>query len=482
MKSNNEKWNLQNTYLTLPDCFYEKIKPTLVQNPKIIYFNKNLAKKINLEFLNHNPSLIASYFSGNKLPENSEPIAQAYAGHQFGHFTMLGDGRAILLGEQKDLNNKLYDIQLKGSGKTSFSRNGDGRATLSSMLREYIISESMHYLNIPTSRGLAVLETGEKVYRESVNNGGILTRIASSHIRVGTFEYGRHFCKKEEFQKFIHYVIDRHYPEISNNESPYLELLKIIMKKQIDLIIGWIRIGFIHGVMNTDNMSITGETIDYGPCAFMNSYNPKTVFSSIDKNSRYAFGNQHKIAYWNLSLLAGTILPFIENNKDKAIELAQNILNQFPIEYSYKWYQMMYEKLGIINPIEEDKLLINKLLKLMEFYKADYTNTFAALTFKKSCKDSLFKSNEFSLWKKQWIKRIQNEKNSYKIMRKNNPIYIPRNHLVESALMNAENGNKQEFDKLLSLMSQTYNYSAKHDEFQTIPKGFDKTYKTFCGT
>jgi len=197
MESNNGKWNLQNTYLTLPDCFYEKIKPTLVQNPKIIYFNKNLAKKINLEFLNYNPSLIASYLSGNKLPENSEPIAQAYAGHQFGHFTMLGDGRAILLGEQKDLNNKLYDIQLKGSGKTSFSRNGDGRATLSSMLREYIISESMHYLNIPTSRGLAVLETGENVYRESVNNGGILTRIASSHIRVGTFEYGRHFCKKE---------------------------------------------------------------------------------------------------------------------------------------------------------------------------------------------------------------------------------------------------------------------------------------------
>ena len=230
MSSNNEKWNLQNSYSSLPDCFYQRIKPTLVQNPKLIYFNRSLAEKLKLEFLNYDLSLITNYFSGNVLPENSKPIAQAYAGHQFGHFTMLGDGRAILLGEQRDLNNKLYDIQLKGSGKTSFSRGGDGRATLSSMLREYIISESMHCLKIPTSRSLAVIDTGEEVYRESINSGGILTRIASSHIRFGTFEYGKHFCSEEDFKKFINYVIDRHYPEISNSESPYLELLKLIMK------------------------------------------------------------------------------------------------------------------------------------------------------------------------------------------------------------------------------------------------------------
>jgi len=396
MNSNKHKWRLENTYSSLPNCFYQETKPALVKNPKIIYFNENLAKKLNLDFLNNNISLITNYFSGNKLPENSKPIAQAYAGHQFGHFTMLGDGRAILIGEQKDLNNNLYDIQLKGSGKTSYSRSGDGRATLSSMLREYIISESMHYLGIPTTRSLAVIDTGEKVYRESINNGGILTRIASSHIRVGTFEYGSHFCSFKDFKDFVNYVINRHYPKILDKESPYLELLKIIMEKQIDLIINWSRVGFIHGVMNTDNTSISGETIDYGPCAFINTYNPKTVFSSIDRHSRYAFGNQHKIIYWNLNIFAGTILPLISNDKNIAVQLVQETLNQFPLIYAKKWSKMMYAKIGITNPIEEDKVLIKELLTLMEFYKADYTNTFATLTLNKQYKNSLFTSKEFN--------------------------------------------------------------------------------------
>ena len=482
MKSKNKKWSIHNSYLELPDCFYEKIKPSFVQNPKLIYFNNNLAKQLNLEFLNHDISLITNYLSGNELPDNSEPIAQAYAGHQFGHFTMLGDGRAILLGEQKDINNKLCDIQLKGAGKTRFSRAGDGRATLSSMMREYLMSESMHYLKIPTTRSLAVVDTGEKVYRETANNGGVLTRISSSHIRVGTFEYAKHFCSKEDFQKFINYVINRHYPKILNKESPYIELLKIVMQKQIDLVIDWIRVGFIHGVMNTDNMSITGETIDYGPCAFLNTYDPKTVFSSIDRNGRYAFGNQHKIAYWNLSVFAGTILPFIESDENKAIDLAQNILDQFPIEYSNKWHKMMYNKLGIVNSTKEDEELVSNLLTLMESYKADYTNTFAALTMDVLYKDPLFTSNEFKNWKKKWKERTKNNENSSKIMKMNNPIYIPRNHLVESALKNAINGDKKEFEKLLDIMSNTYNYDAKHDGFQTIPTGFDESYKTFCGT
>ena len=482
MKSKNKKWEIHNSYLELPDCFYKKIKPSLVQSPQLIYFNNKLAKKLNLEFLNHDISLSTNYLSGNELPDNSQPISQAYAGHQFGHFTMLGDGRAILLGEQKDINNKLCDIQLKGSGKTPFSREGDGRATLSSMMREYLMSESMHYLKIPTTRSLAVVDTGEKVYRESVNNGGILTRIASSHIRFGTFEYAKHFCSKEDFQKFINYVINRHYPEILNKESPYIELLKIVMKKQIDLVIDWIRVGFIHGVMNTDNMSIAGETIDYGPCAFLNTYDPKTVFSSIDRNGRYAFGNQHKIAYWNLSVFAGTILPFIESDENKAIDLAQNILDQFPIEYSNKWHQMMYNKLGIVNSKKEDEALVSNLLTLMETHKADYTNTFAALTMDIPYKDSLFASNEFKNWKKQWKERTKNNENSLKIMKMNNPIYIPRNHLVESALKNAINGDTKEFQKLLDIMSNTYNYDSKHDEFQTTPNGFDESYKTFCGT
>ena len=482
MHTNNNNWNLQNTYSNLPDCFYQKVKPTFVKNPKTICFNKNLAKILNLEFLNNDLSLIANYFSGNQIPENSKPLAQAYAGHQFGHFTMLGDGRAVLLGEQKDINGNIYDIQLKGSGKTYFSRRGDGRATLSSMLREYIISESMHYLKIPTSRSLAVIDSGEKIYRESVSNGGILTRVASSHIRVGTFEYGKHFCSKEDFNFFINYVINRHCPKILNDEFPYLGLLKFVMQKQIDLIINWVRVGFIHGVMNTDNMAISGETIDYGPCAFINTYDPLTVFSSIDRNGRYAFGNQHKIAYWNLTVFAGAILPFIDNDKDMAIQLAQNVLNQFHIEYSKKWNQMMCKKIGIENPIEEDKLLVKKLLSLMELYKADYTNTFAALTLHKNPKNSLFISNDFQDWKKEWYKRINNEKNSNVLMQNNNPIYIPRNHLVELALKNAINRDKKEFDKLLNLMSQTYNYSLEHDKLQTVPEGFDESYKTYCGT
>ncbi len=482
MKSKNKKLNLQNSYLELPDCFYEKVKPTLVQNPKLVYFNKKLAKQLNLEFLSDNKSLITNYFSGNKLPDNCQPISQAYAGHQFGHFTMLGDGRAILLGEQKDLNNKLFDIQLKGAGKTSYSRNGDGRATLSSMLREHLISEAMHLLKIPTSRSLAVIDTGEKVFRETISNGGILTRIASSHIRVGTFEYAKQFCSKDDFEKFTNYVIKRCYPKILNKESPYLELLKIVMKKQIDLVVEWIRVGFIHGVMNTDNMSIEGETIDYGPCAFLNKYDPQTVFSSIDRHGRYAFGNQHKIVYWNSSVFAGSILPLIDDDEDKAIDLAQNILDQFPIEYSNKWYQMMYNKLGILNPVKEDELLISNLLKLMESYKSDYTNTFSALTMNVNLEDSLFKSDEFKNWKKKWNKRIENDPNYSSIMKMNNPIYIPRNHLVESALKNAINGNKKEFDKLLDDMSNTYNYKENHNNFQTIPNGFDETYKTFCGT
>ncbi len=481
MNIKHKKWTLQNSYLELPDCFYKRIRPALVQNPTLILLNKDLAKKLNIDFLNDDISLTANYLSGNILPGNSNPIAQAYAGHQFGHFTMLGDGRALLLGEQKDVDGRLFDVQLKGSGKTTYSRSGDGKATLSSMLREYLISESMHFLNIPTTRSLAVIDTGEKVYRESVNNGGILTRIATSHIRVGTFEYGKQFCSKEDFKNFTDYVINRYYPEISDKESPYLQLLDLIMKKQIDLIINWVRVGFIHGVMNTDNMSITGETIDYGPCAFLNKYDPKTVFSSIDVKGRYAFGNQHKIAYWNLCIFAETILPFIDVDKDKAIKLAQDILNRFPIEYSKKWYKMMCNKLGLLNPVKEDEIIIDNLLKMMQTYHADYNNTFSALTMNKSCYDSLSDSKEFKKWKIQWLERIGNSVDSFRIMKMNNPIYIPRNHLVEIALLNAISGDISEFDKLLTMMSQTYSYEKKHN-FQTVPDDHDASYKTFCGT
>ena len=454
-------WHFDNSYSKLSKTFKEDIKPTPVHEPELVILNKELAKNLNLNFSGIDKKKLAEIFSGNSLPDGTNSIAQAYAGHQFGHFTMLGDGRAILLGEQKDLNGKFLDIQLKGSGKTSFSRGGDGRATLSSMLREYLISESMHYLKIPTTRSLAVIDTGEKINRETTNNGAVLTRIASSHIRVGTFEYGKYFCSKNNLKIFINYVIEKYYQEILNHESPYLELLKVVMNKQIDLIVNWIRVGFIHGVMNTDNTSITGETIDYGPCAFMNLYDPKTVFSSIDKNGRYAFGKQHEIAYWNLTVFAGTILQFIDDDKDKAIKILQNILNKFPIQYSNKWYEMMFKKLGIKNSTEQDKELVIDLLKLMQTYKSDYTNIFASLTLDKPYKDALTCSSDFKNWQKNWIERIKVEKNSYEIMRLNNPLYIPRNDLVESALNKATEGNMNEFENLLGIMSNTYNYNLK---------------------
>ena len=484
-KNNSQTWNFQNSYIELPTKLYTKQLPVSVKNPQIIYFNKSLAKELGLEFLSEEKVAVAEYLSGNKIPEGAALISQAYAGHQFGHFTMLGDGRAVLLGEQINKNNQRYDIQLKGSGQTPYSRSGDGRATLSSMLREYIISESIHHLGIPTTRSLAIVQTGEKVYREKVNDGAVLTRIASSHIRVGTFEYVINFCSKEDLEIFAKYVIDRHYPAISDADNPILELISVVMHKQIDLIVHWIRVGFIHGVMNTDNMSIAGETIDYGPCAFMNTYNPKTVYSSIDRNGRYAFGNQSTIAHWNLTVFASTLLPLISDDKEKAIQLAKDILNKFPDEYSKKWYQMMFKKLGITKPLKEDKVLVDTLLQLMDENKADYTNTFAALTLNKVSDDSLFTSNHFNDWRKQWGKRTNHTDRKIKklkLMQNQNPLVIPRNHLVESALEDAIQGNKSQFNELINLISKPYNYKPHHKNFQTIPSGFDDCYKTFCGT
>ena len=289
---NNINWNFDNTYSKLPEPFREKINPVKVKNPKLILLNESLAKDLNLDFSEISQSELSAIFTGNELPKNSNSIAQAYAGHQFGHFTMRGDGRAVLIGEHVPKNNHRYDIQFKGSGKTAFSRNGDGRAALGPMLREYLISEAMYALNIPTTRSLAVAKTGENVIRETPLEGAILTRVASSHIRVGTFQYIAARNKKDELETLFEYVIKRHYPEIENSKNKALDLLKVVLGKQIDLVVNWMRVGFIHGVMNTDNMSIAGETIDYGPCAFMDIYDPKTVFSSIDKLGRYAYCNQ----------------------------------------------------------------------------------------------------------------------------------------------------------------------------------------------
>ena len=480
-----QEWRLENTYAGLPAVFFSLQPPVPVAKPEIVCFNVRLATDLGLGFLNDDKENNVGYFSGNRIPDGAKPLAQAYAGHQFGHFTMLGDGRAILLGEQLDPTGKRFDIQLKGSGQTPFSRRGDGRATLYSMLREYLISEAIHHLGIPTTRSLSVISTGEQVFRGARHKGAVLTRTAASHIRVGTFEYARNFCSTEDLQALTTYTIQRHYPELTDTDNPALELLKAVMHRQIDLIVNWMRVGFIHGVMNTDNMSIAGETIDYGPCAFMNSYNPRTVFSSIDTHGRYAFGNQSHIAQWNLAIFASALLPLISGNQKKAVDLAKEVIEGFQQTFTEKWYNMMCGKLGILNPGEKDKDLVDGLLSLMETNSSDYTQVFLALQQDKEPDESLFNLAEFSDWMEKWKNEHlgdQGKTPSLELMKKLNPKVIPRNHWVEDALEAAVEGDMASFDQLLGLLSKPYDDHPDELQFQQIPAGFDVRYQTFCGT
>ncbi len=480
-----QDWRLENTYAGLPAVFFSLQRPVPVAKPEMVCFNERLANDLGLGFLNDDKENSVGYFSGNQIPDGAKPLAQAYAGHQFGHFTMLGDGRAILLGEQLDATGKRFDIQLKGSGQTPYSRRGDGRATLYSMLREYLISESIHHLGIPTTRSLSVVSTGEQVFRGTPHNGAVLTRTAASHIRVGTFEYARNFCSTEDLQAFTTYTIQRHYPELTDVDNPSLELLKAVMHRQIDLVVHWMRVGFIHGVMNTDNMSIAGETIDYGPCAFMNSYNPRTVFSSIDTQGRYAFGNQSYIAHWNLAIFASALLPLISENQKKAVDLAKEVIEGFQQTFTEKWYNMMCGKLGILNPKDNDKDLVDGLLSLMETNSSDYTQVFLALQQDKEPDESLFNSEEFNGWMQKWKNehlRDQDKTPSLELMNKLNPKVIPRNHWVEDALEAAVKGDMAPFNQLLGLLSKPYDNHPDGLQFQQIPAGFDARYQTFCGT
>ena len=482
---NKINWNFDNTYFNLSDSFKENINPIPVKNPELILLNKELATSLNLDFSKVSNNELSNIFSGNLLPEGSNSIAQAYAGHQFGHFTMLGDGRAVLIGEHVSRLNKRYDVQLKGSGKTAFSRNGDGRAALGPMLREYIISESINFLNIPTTRSLAVVKTGEEVVREKKYPGAILTRIASSHIRVGTFQYILARQKKSELEILQNYVIKRHYPNIQNSKNKSLKLLEIILDKQIDLVVNWMRVGFIHGVMNTDNMSISGETIDYGPCAFMDAYDPKTVFSSIDQLGRYAYCNQPMITKWNLSRLAECLIPLINENQDEAINLATEIINTFDKKYEKKWLKMMREKLGLFGEEANDKFLILDLLTWMHQKKVDFTNTFCHLMNYKVQSENNFEDNDFLNWKKRWKERILNNnkqlEKSIELMKRTNPVVIPRNHKVEEALIEANQNNLKPFKKLLKVLKDPYNNQNDISDFQA-PSNTGVKYQTFCGT
>lgn len=472
-------WRFNNSYTHLPSSLFSRLNPVPVASPHIILLNDRLAHQLGLDFSELSEHDLAALCSGNVLPEGAVPIAQAYAGHQYGHFTILGDGRAILLGEHLAPDGQRVDIQLKGSGRTPYSRQGDGRAALGPMLREYLISEAMHALGISTTRSLAVVATGEAIFRGTELPGAILTRVAASHMRVGTFEYAAMQNDIELLKAITKYTINRHYPHLSHSENPALELLKAVMEKQIILITDWMRVGFVHGVMNTDNMTISGETIDYGPCAFIDAYDSKAVFSSIDRYGRYAFGNQANIAEWNLSRFAEALLPLFDADQATAIKMAEEVLGSFSALYQKQYLSMMRNKLGLLGEENEDNILINDLLVWMQEKKADYTNTFYSLV------RGNFLNNDS--WHQRWQNRLarnqQSREVSLAVMRANNPAVIPRNHKVEEVLKAAsEEGNLIPLNRFLEVLSKPYD--DEHPdlaEYQT-PSKSKCTYQTFCGT
>ena len=472
-------WRFDNSYVRLPEAFYARLGPTPVKAPKLVIFNHALAQELGLKPGEVTEEALAAVFAGNVLPDDAAPLAQAYAGHQFGGFTMLGDGRAIVLGEHITPRGQRVDIQLKGSGPTPFSRMGDGRAALGPMLREYIISEAMHALGIPTSRSLAVVATGEAVHRERFLPGAVLTRVAASHLRVGTFQYVAARRDMDGLRTLVDYAIERHYHQLKGSESPALTLLWAVMERQVDLIVNWMRVGFIHGVMNTDNMTISGETIDYGPCAFMDTYDPATTFSSIDHGRRYAFGNQPGIARWNLTRLAEALLPLIDAETDKGVALAGEKLGAFDELYVARWAAMMRRKLGLSGEDAGDTALIKDLLGWMERHRADYTNTFRMLTVERDG-EGIYGGEVFAAWRDRWRARRGDHAAARLLMETANPAYIPRNHLVEAALETAGKGDLVPFNALLDVLVKPYKERPRLAAY-TEPNP-EENYRTFCGT
>ena len=480
-------WNFDNRYARLPRVFFSIQNPTPVSSPKMIILNDHLAASLglNAEALLNNEGV--EMLAGNRIPEGALPIAQAYAGHQFGRFNMLGDGRALLLGEQITPLGNGIDIQLKGSGRTPYSRNGDGRAAIGPMLREYIISEAMHSFGIPTTRSLAVVATGEKrINLGGEQEGAILTRTMASNIRIGTFEYIARWGTREELQTLADFTLQRLFSEVEIGENPYLSLLQEVVKRQASLIAQWMLVGFIHGVLGTDNVAISGETIDYGPCAFMDAYDPETVFSSIDLKGRYAYGNQPNIALWNLIRFAETLLPLLHDDEAEAVKLAQDAISDFIGLYQKNWLAGMRAKLGLFNDEPEDESLFQGLISLMQKFRADYTNTFRALTFNTPEETVLFGMEEFDQWHELWQARLgrqQASKESQKqLMRSSNPAVIPRNHRVEEALEAAERGDYSVMKRLLEILSKPFAHTPEQVVYTEPPKPSACTYKTFCGT
>ena len=479
-------FNFKNTYSSLGEVFYTHLKPVPVAMPELVIFNEDLAASIDLDFLSIIDQDKAALFSGNYLPKGAEPLSQAYAGHQFGHLSILGDGRAHLLGEHVTAEAQKFDIQLKGSGRTPYSRSGDGRAVLGPMLREYIISEAMHALGISTTRSLAVVSSGDKVIRETALPGAILTRVAASHIRVGTFEFAAIQQDRKLLQMLLDYTVDRHQPALNDAENKALGLLQKVIELQADLVVQWMRVGFIHGVMNTDNMTLSGETIDYGPCAFMDAYDPNTVFSSIDRMGRYAFANQPQIAQWNIARLAEALLPLIDPDLEKSVELAEQEINKFSNLYKAKSLNMMRAKLGLFGAKKSDEKLVSDLLDLMHKNNADYTNTFRDLADPDEMTDEIYKKKVFVEWNKRWRARQEQNKMPVKsalsLMEKTNPAVIPRNHNVEMVLDSAHEGNLDPLHNLLRIIKKPYKRGPHLQDYQSPPNPSERVYQTFCGT
>jgi uncharacterized protein YdiU (UPF0061 family) len=478
-------WRFDNTYSRLPGLFFAPARPIAVQAPRVSILNFPLANELGLNLVGLSADAAANLFAGQALPEGCQPIAQAYAGHQYGHFTMLGDGRAILLGEHRTPSGQLMDIQFKGAGPTEYSRRGDGRAALGPMLREYIISEAMSALGIPTTRSLAVVTTGETVYRSSALRGAVLTRVAASHIRVGTFEYSAARQKNGDLRVLADYTIRRHFPELAEAPRKYAEFLGAVIDRQASLIAKWQMVGFIHGVMNTDNMTISGETIDYGPCAFMNNYRPDTVFSSIDQRGRYAYGNQPAIAQWNLARFAEALLPILDIDQEQSIAIASEALGNFASLFQRSWLAGMRKKLGLQSDEAEDVDLIQLLLDWMQTSGSDFTNTFRDLSDGRPTAER-YLSSEFQTWKSRWQQRLGREGGPieavYTRMRAVNPFVIPRNHRVEEALLAAEEQNDLSiFHRLLAVLSSPYATREDLTDYRD-PSPDDGRYQTFCGT
>jgi serine/tyrosine/threonine adenylyltransferase len=488
------RFAFDNTYARELEGFYVSCKAAQVAQPGLVKLNRELAEELGLDTGALDSDEGARIFAGNEIPEGAVPLAQAYAGHQFGGFVpQLGDGRALLLGEVIDRNGHRRDIQLKGSGPTPFSRAGDGRAALGPVLREYLIGEAMHALGIPTTRALAAVITGEPVFREDgALPGAVLTRVAASHVRVGTFQFFAARGEQDKVGRLADYVIDRHYPELKGEVNPYLGLLERVCERQTALIASWMHVGFIHGVMNTDNMAISGETIDYGPCAFMDHYDPATVFSSIDARGRYAYANQPRIAQWNLARFAETLLPLIDADGKRAIARATELVHAFPEEYERHWLKGMRAKLGLASEEEADLNLATRFLTAMEGKKVDYTLAFryladAALGQEEPIRALFADPSAYDLWSGHWRARLAREAvaplERAQAMRRANPAFIPRNHRVEEALSAAvERGDYAPFETLLKILSRPFDDQPEFAAFAESPPDGRGCYRTFCGT